>query len=154
MVNPTKPAGTPEGSKPGTIDLTDIVDGSVAGDFEEDILELTDIVNSNPSREIETEVIELTDIVNSKDTEQVEEEILELTEIVDGDSVEEQKSPDEGKDIEEFVEVDEDYIEVADEPYEEDEEIVVEEEPDEEEFEQVKPLAMELLMLTLITMVI
>lgn len=130
MTNSTKKAGTMNEPEPELIELTDIVDGNVAGDFEdEDIIELTNIVDENSSYDELTTVIELTDIVG-KEEEEIEDEVLDLTDIVNGEVVDKQKVLDDGE--EEFVEVDEDYVEVADEPFEADGEIDDSEDSEEE----------------------
>ncbi|MCP3900000.1 MAG: hypothetical protein GY707_09840 [Desulfobacteraceae bacterium] len=140
MTNSTDKPGAPDNSNPSAIDLTEIVDGNVAGDFKEDIVELENMVGGKPSYGEDANIIDLTDVVTSTGEEKKEEEILDLTNIVtDDDAAEKQSMPGDDKEEgenEEFVEVDEDYIEVVDEPIDLDVDV-------DEKSEQAKSPAME-----------
>ncbi len=140
MANSKDIPGAPDNSNPSLIDLTEIVDGNVAGGSKEDIVELENMVGSKPSYEEESNIIDLTEVVTSKGEGKQEEEILDLTNIVTDAAAEKQTRPgddnEEEGENEEFVEVDEDYIEVVDEPIDLD--VEVDEKP-----EQAKSPAME-----------
>jgi hypothetical protein len=117
MTKSTDMAGKTDEPKPGQIELTSIVDGSVAGDFKDDIIELTNIVDDDASLDELTTIIDLTDIVDGNSSLDAMTDVIDLDDIADGDTSKSAKESLEKDGEEVFVEVDEDYIEVTDEPF-------------------------------------